>query len=83
MKKHPRIGGVAKFRFVKEGGVWYWDMLHKQTGQEKKQGVVKALPLPDVDLDNCNTLKECFDAIAKRRGEDWVGQIFADAMRSP
>ena len=77
-----RNGGIAKFRFVKEGRVWYWDMLHKRSEQDKKLGIVKSLPLPDVNLDKCNTLKDCFDAIAKYRGSDWVGQIYADVMAS-
>lgn len=80
MKK--RKNGVGQFRFVKEGDVWYWDMLHKQSEQEKKSSIVKSLPLPDVNLDKCNTLKECLDAIAKHRGSDWVGQIYVDIMAS-
>lgn len=75
-------GGKAQFTFVKEEGVWYWDIPHKTPEVVKKKGIVYALPLPDVDLDNCSTLKECFDAIAKKRSEAWVGQIFTDIMHS-
>lgn len=77
-----RNGEVAKFRFVREGSTWYWDMLHKQSKQEEESGIVKSLPLPDVNLDKCNTLKECLDAIAKYRSSNWVGQIYADVMAS-
>jgi len=80
MKK--RTGDTAQFTFVKEEGVWFWEIPHKQGTELKKHGIMPSLPLPDVDLDNCNTLKECFDAIAKKRGELWVGQIFADIMHS-
>lgn len=77
-----RDGSKAKFRFVKEGGVWYWDIPHKTSESEKKRGLVSSLPLPDVNLDKCGTLKACFDAIAKQRSEQWVGQIYADIMVS-
>lgn len=82
MKKYPTMSGVAKFRFTKENGVWYWDLLHKQTDVEKNQGVIASLPLPGIDLDECDTLKKCFDVIAKYRGEAWVGQIFTNIMHS-
>lgn len=72
----------AQFRFVREEGVWYWDIPHKTLETEKKLGLVASLLLPDVNLDKCETLKACFDAIAQQRSEQWVGQIYADIMTS-
>jgi len=70
----------AQFRFIKDGGVWYWDLPHKTPEVVKKKGLVYALPLPDITLDDCGTLRECLDTIAKKRGENWVGQVFVDIM---
>lgn len=79
MKK--RDGKIAQFRFVKQDNVWYWDILHKKMGA--LSGCVPSLPLPDIALDSCNSLKECFNAIAQKRGYNWVGEIYADIMATP
>lgn len=80
MKK--RDGSKAEFRFIKQDGIWYWDIPHKQLKIKKRPGTVPSLPLPDVNLDKCDTLKDCFDAISKQRGTKWVGEIYADIMAS-
>jgi len=72
-----RDGSKAEFRFTKQEGVWYWDLPHKT--KEGKQPM-PSLPLPDVELDNHKSLKECLAAIAKERGENWVGQVYSDIM---
>ena len=77
-KMKRRDGSEAEFRYVKQDGVWYWDITWKDLGA--MPNATPSLPLPDVNLDKCESLKECFDAIAKKRGENWVGQIFVDAM---
>jgi len=72
----------VEFRFVNQDGVWYWDITWKVRG--KKLGAIPgctpSLPLPDINLDKCSTLKECFNAISQKRGEDWIGEVYADAM---
>lgn len=75
-----RDGSKVEFRFVNQDGVWYWDILWKVRGGVMPGGQ-PSIPLPDVELKGCNSLKECFDAISKKRGEQWVGKIFADAMQ--
>ena len=72
-----RDGSKAEFRFTKQEGVWYWDLPHKATKM-----VMPSLPLPDVNLDECDTLKKCLDAVAEKRKEDWVAQVYADIMKS-
>ena len=65
-----RDGKDAKFTFVKpKESVWYWDL---------PDG--RSLPLPDVELDEAKTLKDCLDLISDQRGESWVGQVMADLL---
>lgn len=75
-----RDGTQARFIFVKpEGSVWYWDIPEKVASVP--EGGVASLPLPDVNLDKAKTVKECLDLVAKKRGDDWVGQVVADLLK--
>lgn len=66
-----RDGTKAKFVFVKpDGSVWYWDVVDG-----------KSLPLPDVNLNKAENLKECLDLISEKRGKDWVGQVVVDLLK--
>jgi len=76
MKK--RNGADAEFVFTKVGGIWYWDLPHKTA---EMGGTMPSLPLPDVSLDRCQTLKDCLDSIGTQRSPDWVGQVYADIMK--
>lgn len=75
-----RDGTKAKFVFVKpEGSVWHWDL--PEHIRDAPEGNVASLPLPDVNLDNANTVKECLDLIGQKRGQDWVGQVVVDLLK--
>jgi hypothetical protein len=75
-----RDGTKAKFVFEKpEGSVWYWDIPQHIISSFPDH--IASLPLPDVNLDKANTLKECLDLIAKKRGQDWVGQVVVDLLK--
>ena len=68
-----RDGSKAIFRFDKEDNVWYLNIPHKGKGA--------SIPLPDLNFDNCQTLKDCLDLMAKSfRGEKWVAQVYMDIM---
>lgn len=74
-----RDGTKANFVFIREGGIWYWDLpKHLRNAPE---GCVASLPLPDIDLDNAKNLKECLDLIGQKRGQGWVGQIVVDLLK--
>ncbi len=77
----PRMDGTkAKVVFVKpEGSVWYLDIPKHLV--ESFEGRTASLPLPDVDLDKAETLKDCLDLIAEKRSQDWVGQIVVDWLK--
>ncbi len=79
----PRMDGTkAKFVFVKpDGSVWHLDI--PKHIRESFEGHTASLPLPDVDLDKAETLKECLDLIGEKRGKDWVGQIVVDLLKQP
>ena len=83
MKKEflvPRIDKTnAKFVFVKQGGIWYWDL--PKHLRDAPKGSVASLPLPDVDLDKAKELKDCLNLIGKVRGKDWVGQVVVDLLK--
>jgi len=71
-----RDGTQAKFIFVKpKGSVWYWGVPMETKGERA------SLPLPHVNLDRAKKLKDCLDLIAKRRGDDWVGQVVGDLLK--
>lgn len=74
-----RDGTKAKFTFVKQDDVWFWD-LPKHIRQSPK-GTTASLPLPDIDLDKAETLKECLNLIGKKRSEEWVGQVVVDLLK--
>lgn len=81
MRKEFRVkrrdGTQARFIFEKpERSVWYWNVPRKGDSKE-----IISLPLPDVNLNQAKTLKECLDLITKRRGDDWVGQVVADLLK--
>ena len=74
-----RDGTKAKFVFTKpHGSVWYWDL---PKNIKEGMNVAPSLPLPDVNLDNAKTLKECLDLIGKARSEEWVGQIVVALLK--
>jgi len=75
-----RNGTKAKFSFVKQNGVWFWDLPKEVLSAP--MGSVASLPLPDVDLDKAESVKECLDLIGKKRGEDWVGQVVVDLLKA-
>lgn len=75
-----RDGTKAKFVFVKDGGIWYFDL--PKHIRDAPQGSIASLPLPDIDLVKAKNLKECLDLIGQKRGQDWVGQIVVDLLKS-
>lgn len=74
-----RDGTKRKFTFVKRKNIWFWDLPNDV--KPAPNGEVASLPLPDVNLDQAKTLKECISLIAKKRGDDWVGQVVADLLK--
>lgn len=68
----------AKVTFVKREGIWFWDLPNHV--REAPDGMVASLPLPDVNLDQAKTVKDCLDLIGERRGKDWVGQVIVDLL---
>ena len=77
----PRKDGTkAKIVFVKpKGSIWYWDIPKHLINSFP--GYTASLPLPDVDLEEAKTLKECLDLIGAKRGQDWVGQVIVDLLK--
>jgi len=74
-----RDGTKAKFTFVKRGGFWFWDL--PEGIKPSLKGELASLLLPDINLDQAKTLKECLDLIAEKRGDDWVGQVVTDLLK--
>lgn len=74
-----RDGTKAKVTFAKRNGIWFWDL--PEGLREVPEGCVASLPLPDVNLDQAKTVKDCLDLVGERRGEDWVGQVIVDLLK--
>ena len=74
-----RDGSKALFVFVKDEGIWYWDL--PKHLRDAPPGSIASLPLPDISLDKAKSLKEALDLIGQRRGQDWVGQIVVDLLK--
>ncbi len=71
-----RDGTKAKFIFVKpRGSVWYWDVPMETKGERA------SLPLPDVNLNQAKTLKECLALVSAKRGNHWVWQVVRDLLK--
>jgi hypothetical protein len=68
-----RDGTYAEFPFDKpKGSVWYLAIPHKGEGA--------AIPFPDLDVDNCKSLKNVLDGLASIRSDAYSAQIYMGFM---